>query len=629
MGSHAIVRSENGKLGVHQDFYSVFVRPEMKVDKLTVVRVFDRTERLEAPLFQRPYVWNEERNWVPLWESIKEVADHKIDGRVVRPHFLGAVVMDQLHTIMAKVPARQIIDGQQRLTTLQLSLAAARDLADELQQHKYALAFRKLTDNDVPLSDDPDEVFKVWPTNADRVIFTQIMRAGSPGRVQTLLKELDEGDDLIPKAYMFFANSFREWVGPVNDQMCLQRLDALYNTLRDQLHLVVIDLEKDDDAQEIFETLNALGTPLQAADLVKNYLFRMAELQLQPTTKLYEQYWATFDSNKSYWRKEVRQGRLNRPRLDLFLHNFLTLMLADDVNAMKLFSTFRDYVSNGNSDAARQMASFRHYADVYRAMDELEPSSREGMFIYRLDQLDTTTFFPLLLEVFKRFRNTEQRPEFEIILLDLESFLVRRTVCELTTKNYNELVVRIIKHLRSKNDFSSSAIRAFLQEQTADTSRWPLDDEFRSAWMNIRFYKSLKRSKVRMILEALELATYSGKTEKVQVERRLTIEHLMPVSWEKHWPIIVESNVGAGFDNLADNRNEFIHRIGNLTLLTKELNPSVSNGPWLKKRDEILKHSALNLNRPFQTIQTWNEECVERRSAALFDVAKKIWPRPV
>ena len=97
----------------------------MKVDKLTVVRVFDRTERLEAPLFQRPYVWNEERNWVPLWESIKEVADHKIAGRVVRPYFLGAVVMDQLHTIMAKVPARQIIDGQQRLTTLQLSLAAA------------------------------------------------------------------------------------------------------------------------------------------------------------------------------------------------------------------------------------------------------------------------------------------------------------------------------------------------------------------------------------------------------------------------------------------------------------------------------------------------------------------------
>ena len=295
---------------------------------------------------------------------------------------------------MAKVPARQIIDGQQRLTTLQLALAAARDLAEELQQHKYALAFRKLTDNDVPLSDDPDEVFKVWPTNADRIIFTQVMRANSPELVQTLLNQLSEGDDLIPNAYMFFAHAFREWVGSTEDQVCLQRLDALYNTLRDQLHLVVIDLEKDDDAQEIFETLNALGTPLQAADLVKNYLFRTAELQRQPTTKLYEQYWETFDSSKSYWRKEVRQGRLNRPRLDLFLHNFLTLMLADDVNAMKLFSTFRDYVAHGNSDAAKQMATFRHYADVYRAMDELESSTREGMFIYRLGPTRHDDFLP-------------------------------------------------------------------------------------------------------------------------------------------------------------------------------------------------------------------------------------------
>ena len=140
----------------------------MKVDKLTLVTVFDRTERLEAPLFQRPYVWNEERNWVPLWDSIREVAEQKVAGKNGRPHFLGAVVMDQLRTVMSKVSARQIIDGQQRLTTLQIALAAARDLSEELKHHKFALAFRKLTDNDFPLSVDPDEVFKVWPTNADR-----------------------------------------------------------------------------------------------------------------------------------------------------------------------------------------------------------------------------------------------------------------------------------------------------------------------------------------------------------------------------------------------------------------------------------------------------------------------------
>src|SRR5438128_9845030 len=140
----------------------------MKVDKLTVGRIFDTTERLEAPLFQRPYVWEEEANWVPLWEAIRSVAEKQAAGEDLRAHFLGAIVLDQLDTSTGKVHARQIIDGQQRLTTLQLALAAARDLCAEMKVLNYAQAFRKLSENDVPFSDDPDDVFKVCPTNADR-----------------------------------------------------------------------------------------------------------------------------------------------------------------------------------------------------------------------------------------------------------------------------------------------------------------------------------------------------------------------------------------------------------------------------------------------------------------------------
>jgi uncharacterized protein with ParB-like and HNH nuclease domain len=528
---------------------------------------------------------------------------------------------------MAKVPARQIIDGQQRLTTLQLALAAIRDIAEEAEQHKHAAAFRKLTDNDGLLSEDPTEKFKVWPTNADRTTFADVMRAGSEKQVKLIQKSADDGDQLIPGAYLFFAEQFREWLGSLQDSAFLPRLETMYMVLRDELHMVVIDLETDDDAQEIFETLNALGTPLLPADLVKNYLFRAAQLQKLPTEKLYDQFWATFDTGKSFWREKVSQGRLYRPRLDLFLHNYLTLMLAEEVNAQKLFTTFRDHVEAASSDAAKQMALFRHYGDVYRSMEELPISSREGMFIYRLDQLDTTTFYPVLLEVFKRYRNPEHRQDFDQILTDLESYLVRRTVCGLTTKNYNDLVVRLIRALRAADDFSSQPIRAFLMEQTADSSRWPEDEEFRKSWITVPFYKAIKRSKTRMILEALELASYTGKTERVELERKLTIEHLMLVAWERHWPIVMNGGTIVDVDGAAERRNEAIHRIGNLTLLTKELNPSVSNGAWLRKRDEILKHSALNLNRPFQDVQAWDEDGIEKRSGRLFEIAKKIWPR--
>src|SRR5437016_5839723 len=102
----------------------------MKVDKRSLTEVFDPTMRLEAPLFQRPYVWDEENNWQPLWKSIQEVAERRLEAETVRPHFLGTIVLDQLRTPTGSVNSRQIIDGQQRLTTLQLLLAAARDLCD-------------------------------------------------------------------------------------------------------------------------------------------------------------------------------------------------------------------------------------------------------------------------------------------------------------------------------------------------------------------------------------------------------------------------------------------------------------------------------------------------------------------
>src|SRR5687768_8377991 len=126
----------------------------MNVDKLSLAKVFDPTVRLEAPLFQRPYVWIREQNWQPLWESVRSVADKRVSGIVPRPHFLGTIVLDQLNTPTGTVNARQIIDGQQRLTTLQVMFAVARDLCSIAGAERYQKAYAKLTDNDTPLSDD-------------------------------------------------------------------------------------------------------------------------------------------------------------------------------------------------------------------------------------------------------------------------------------------------------------------------------------------------------------------------------------------------------------------------------------------------------------------------------------------
>jgi uncharacterized protein with ParB-like and HNH nuclease domain len=598
----------------------------MKVDKLTLERIFERDERLEAPLFQRPYVWKQEENWMPLWESTCTVAEKRLSGLPTRPHFLGTIVLDQVKTPLGRLHARQIIDGQQRLTTLQLALAAARDLCGKFSEHRYAKAFEKLVVNDVPLSDDPNDTFKVWPTNADREDFRRVMKAGSPSIVRKMNNSHLQDERLIPNAYLYFADTVDEWLGPAGTDDFLKRLDALYIALRDDLHLVVIDLEAQDDAQEIFETLNALGTPLLPADLVKNYLFRSAEAQAEDTKSLYERFWAPFDTEQGYWRKQVRQGRLKRPRLDLFLSHYLTLMLGQEVLIAQLFSDYRSFVENTHGrTAANHLELFRDYANVYKGFDDFEDSSREGIFFYRLNELDTTTVYPLLLEVVKRSNATDKDDELHQILGDLESFLVRRTVCELTPKNYNKLFVELVRQLGKNDDFSAGAIRSFLLSQEAETSRWPTDEELEKAWLALQFYKRIKKSKLRMILEALEAALYTGKTEKVVIERRLTIEHLLPREWDRHWPLSLSGGTGDA-DRQAEKRKEMLHRIGNLTLLTKHLNPAVSNGPWEKKRQEILKHSGLNLNRTLP--ETWDEKAIDARSEELAKIAIKVWPHP-
>jgi hypothetical protein len=597
----------------------------MDVSKHPLGVVFDQTQRLHAPLFQRPYVWDEEKNWQPLWESIRELADANVSGFVRRPHFLGAIVLNQLTNATCQLPLREIIDGQQRLTSLQLALAAARDLCVERGIGNYANAFDKLTHNYSPLSDDPNEQFKVWPTNADREEFRTVMMAKSVSAV----KSVQRPDSLMAKCYLFFYAAFGGWLTNGGT------ISGLHKALDRDLMFVIIDLGTEDDAQEIFQTMNALGTPLLPADLIKNFLFRRAELEEAPIAKLYSETWAVFDSAKSYWRQQIGIGHVSRPRIDAFLHHYLILMLAKDVNAGNLFSEFKGLTKQPPARTGEEhIKSIRDYAAVYHRFEQFSKLLPEGLFFSRLEGLETTTFHPLLLEVFRRYTDETGQAARRQICEHIESYLVRRMVCELSTRSYNQVVARLIKQLKESNDFSPEAIRDFLLAETADASRWPDDEQFRQAWMSLSFYKKLKRARVRMILEALELVLQHAKSEKLQLCGQLTIEHLLPQNWREYWPIPM-SDPSAQVQHspeqireLEARRDTTLHRIGNLTLLTAALNPAISNGPWEAKRTEINKWAKLNLSLEAVTKTKWDEEEIDSRSAVLFGCAKEIWKRP-
>src|SRR3954449_8434708 len=152
----------------------------MDVHKSSLLAIFDAKQRLEVPLFQRQYVWDEEQQWLPLWEDIERKFTEALEGGKDAPHhFLGAIVLDQKQTPTGHVVIRQIIDGQQRLTTLQIFLAAYRDFCHERKAGPLASECEKFLFNTGMMADADVDRFKVWPTQLDRHQFTDIITCRS------------------------------------------------------------------------------------------------------------------------------------------------------------------------------------------------------------------------------------------------------------------------------------------------------------------------------------------------------------------------------------------------------------------------------------------------------------------
>ena len=364
---------------------------------------------------------------------------------------------------------------------------------------------------------------------------------------------------------------------------------------------------------------------------MKNFLFHEAIEQNHETTALYDQNWRVFDTDRNYWREEVRQGRLKRPRIDLFLYHYLTLMHGEVILDTQLFDSFKSFFRTTNGRcAAKHMALFRTYADAYRGFESYPRNSREELFFYRLLQFDISTLHPLMLEICKRYATPEDQSKRVQVMRDIESFIVRRMVCELTPKNYNRFFTDLISKARKADNFSPAFFRSTLLAETAETSLWPDDDTFKGAWERLDFYKRLKKSKSRVILEAIEREMYNEKSGRVEFDRNLTLEHLLPQEPTLDaWPLPCNMADEYAVELAKKTRRDALHKIGNLTLLTQKLNSSVSNGPWAAKVDAILLHSPLNLNRPFKGVTTWNENAIQTRTKALFEVALRVWPRPL
>lgn len=597
----------------------------MEAGPLTVKQLFQKDVRYLVPTFQRPYVWNQDDQWEPLWEDVRNTAETymerlaEFDGAAAKAaqatgtHFLGAVVFQQKMTAVTALEVREVIDGQQRMTTIQLLLDACQEVFESLGLEASAQRMLRLVENGYVSGDD---VFKLWPTSLDRDAFRAAMTNG----------EVTDpwAASPIVKAHEFFQLQIAEWLEAVlDDEERQARADALETTVLGLLEMVVIGLELDDDAFAIFETLNARGTPLLASDLVKNYVMQTETAQGGDADELHASVWSTLES--SWWRTETRQGRVVRPRVDQFLNYWLTMRTLSDVPTHDVFRSFREYVETGPSSIREVAADVVASSDAYVALQAAKEPPALERFLYRWRVMEAGTTTPLLLWLLSQDLPAE---ELERTLAVLESFLVRRMVGRATTKDYNRLLLDVTEWLASRPAGTPVDVElaGFLAAQTADSRSWPTDEEFTVALVEYPLYRLLTRARLRFLLEAFEDDRRTQFADDQRCPRGLTIEHVMPRGWRAHWP----PPFGADPEAAAVARDRIVHTIGNLTLVNDKLNPKLSNGPWADKIQALKAHSTLFLNKELVDrygALSFSEATIAERGAELAARAVRLWPR--
>lgn len=413
------------------------------------------------------------------------------------------------------------------------------------------------------------------------------------------------------------------------------RLEECFQALKNALKIVAIDLEQDDDAQVIFETLNARGEPLLPADLLRNYIFLRAARLNENQEELYETYWSSFD--EEFWRTEVKQGRLNRPRSDLYMQHFLASRQGVDIPIKHLFVEYKFWIEKKTpfetvrdelKTLARQGGHFRRI---------IFPEKNDVVFNLAtfLARFDIRTSYPLLLLLLDENLDEDAWAEISRIM---ESYFLRRAVCGWSTKNYNKIFLSLTRKMR-KDGPSPQALRKALSDQTGESGAWPTDEQFEGEWMTAHAYQRLNNPKMVHLLRRLSNGYLDKKHEKLSIDQGVTVEHILPQNWIEHWPLPSGAKGLGGSKLWAEDadpavvaatrkRDSALQTFGNLTILTQALNSSVRNSAWTIKKPEVMKSSLLPLNQMLHGYETWDEESIGARAKELLHRAKKIWPAP-
>ena len=611
----------------------------MDTRRTTVSQAFLERIQYVVPSYQRNYVWTQADQWEPLWDDVLEVVRRLLtDGRRTEPHFLGTIITKPFRTGQSRLDRWSVVDGQQRLTTLQLLIAAAHSAFSEHEEIRdFATILAGYLSNVKAAVVKPRDRYKIRHKSSDYGGFSSVVELGLGGAEE----DHGSGSGRLRDCYAYFRNRISEWLDSADDLS--ESADALRRAIMDYLQVVDISLEKE-NGHAIFEALNARGAPLSEWEKTKNYILSLAVQDDDPDgDRTYTDYLEEYDSDP-YWTQEIKATRFSGKRIDLFLFFFAQIEIptqrrkvagADRAQTLRRERLYRDFRLVGEqiyrksgSELRGLLDRFCSYSKIYRRIDQGDDrfSDYARLVMRRREKLTLSSLVPAFMVLVKKLGYEE---DLDQALRIVDSYLMRRVALKTTYSGFDEIAFGYVQAIR---DAPSGLVCATLIDEFENaswTNRWPRDDEIVLHLREKDMYHRISSARKQLLLEGVAQRMHEEcdrhRTMPFGSKASLTVEHVAPQNWQRHWKD--ELRFG-DTDEDRQHLNRVVHRIGNLTLVTRALNPKLGDRPWSYKR-ELLEEDNLEMNqRLLQDMEgdTWNEEEINRRSDLIAAYVNEIWP---
>lgn len=561
--------------------------------KGNIYQILDGTKQYKIPVYQRYYSWDAAVQCKKLWNDIIDMEKNN-----VKQHFMGVVVNIAEQAQPMGVQEFQIIDGQQRITTLTLMLIALRDHLYDHPEYKELdadIITQTLLKNTLFEKFNDERQFKLILTESDKDALLGLIE-----RIPETQENYKETK--IIKNYIYFKSQIaKETISPLQ----------LYNTM-DKLQIVNITLEREfDDPQAIFESLNSTGKELSESDLIRNYI--LMGLTSSEQTLIYNYWWhpmeVLFKSNDSD----------DDNTMDLFFRDYLTYQLSRIPNLKKIYEEFKDYTEKyRKNDTENFCADLFNFAKIYTDLIYSKHSDPDINSCFKeIVSLDMKVAYPFFLKVLNDFQNSKISKDELIEILRLTiSYIVRRSICEIPTNALNKVFAAMKNHINEKDYLNSIKAYYILCDEK---KIFPADDVFKTRFMIKDIYN--------MKIVDYILSHFENYDNKNYVDiSKLTKEHIMPQNEDLciKWPEWKEM-LG---DNWQEIHDKYLHTIGNLTLTA--YNSEMSDNPFMTKMEMKggFKESALRINSYVIKQTVWNENKINERANEMTDKALEIWKYP-